>query len=411
MTLAPLPVIDSPDAPNPADAPLPPPMFGALPDFSKKQWRHLEKILGKDAGVLNFFAKQREIQAATRALEPFRAEFQHLLEDDQAAERLQEKLLRDKEVQALAFSEEDVERAFRRVGYPIIEAMPQSKVLEILCQAAHYLADEDCRVKKSSQLWQLLPRLVAEGRPLEACLVELYVAATLQERDEVNPFLMQMFLEGLKKWDAQRFQGDLQLVKAAGFDPDQAKNMSLAEMCQWLKSQYEDPAAAARLDALLAAHPEQERRAAESIQAQDREFLGMLAQPEYRHLLPDSEELMPWVPELTEALSSLAPDLRPTENPTPEQADALIGALWPFMEKMARSLFTLERSRCLAEKLRSMVSGLRSSNNAHMATCFLRVADTIESLPGPYRDHLLTCICWLSTSAISLEGGCPDGDI
>jgi len=131
--------------------------------------------------------------------------------------------------------------------------------------------------------------------------------------------------------------------------------MSMEEIDSWLQDQQADPAKLARMEKLLLANPEQRAQAEANLQQLERDAYKLLERRDAAHLLLSTDEIRPWLPELSEAFASVCesfPDLA-TPSPSAAAGKAFLDAMIPLVREMVAELFTPERIGSLTAQLKA----------------------------------------------------------
>ena len=173
-----------------------------LPQVPPDQAQGLQEVLEKADEIAAYRAMQGEIDAASRALEPHRAEFMALMKAGDAAMDQAHRLFSEERFMRWRYTATDVHRAFEAVGYPRrVHAELADEDVDTIVAAILYLAgDKDHRIHLARQLLLMLPEYVSAGRYLDAWLIQYTAYRMAEAPDESNPFLFVMFSHGLEEW-------------------------------------------------------------------------------------------------------------------------------------------------------------------------------------------------------------------
>lgn len=161
-----------------------------MPHLRSDEAEGLQEDLEKVEEIARYEAMQDEIEAAGQTLEAHRAEFQELMVDPQAAMNRARRLFSEERFAPMRYSVDDLDRAFKAVGYPsrFLEE-PGEEEMETLVAATVYLAgDEDNRFHLARQLMMALPGYVDAGRYLDAWLIQYSALRVTEVLEESNPF-------------------------------------------------------------------------------------------------------------------------------------------------------------------------------------------------------------------------------
>jgi hypothetical protein len=361
----------------------------------------IEQLLAETGPLLAYVERQPEIEAASRALDAHRADFDQLCDDQSAFMERARALFAEERFVPLRFTAADVRRAFGQVGQP--PAMAASdRYVEKLVAAILHLADEERRDQLVMSLLLHLPDYVAAGRPLDACIIQHCAWLTGDVPDESNPFLFEMFSYGYDAWAAeQRTRGEAAL-REVGIDPARLPDMSVEDIDAWLDQQQANPALQARLEAVLQAHPDQKAQAIANLEEMERDCITLLQREDAADLLLSPEELAAWLPRLNECLESVRdhwPDSTDAP-PTPADQDALAQALFPVIGEMAAAIFTAERRQELVARLKAhrkkwFAADKRAASQSQIAI------NSLELEGDPAQNRFLNVLCFTSLSRFS----------
>lgn len=352
------------------------------------------EILAEAAPLIEYYERQPEIEAAIEALEPHWPAFDKLYEDRQAFTERARLLFTEERFAPLRFTAADVQHAFDKLGKPVDWRGPNEFEEKILA-AILFVADKDRRSHLSLQLEMHLPRLLAEGRTLDACLVAEGARLTGEDFKHSNAFLFHMFAAGYEAWMAAQRRHDLAWLRDLGLDPDELEGKSATEIDAWLGQFTADPALAARLEQYLESHPEKRAEAmARSLEVQ-RNSVVLLLRREAEALLIRDVELDPWLPEFERVLSpffELAKNAPEAELDEARQA-TMHDSLWPLLSRMSLAIFTPDRRQQLHDQLQALRGDLLDDGDVAGVQLAQGALQLLDCSDEPARLYLLNSIC------------------
>jgi len=367
----------------------------------KEKRDELERLLNQVGPLLDCVERQSEIEAASKALEAHRAEFEKLADDYQAYAQRSKALFAEEPFAPLRFTADDVRRAFAHVGQPSYMAT-DDQFVKIVRAAILHLADKDRRSQLAMNLLLRLPEYVAAGRPLDACLIEECAYRTADLPDESNPFLFQMFSYGYDAWAAEQRALEVAVLREIGLDLPQLESMNLDEIDAWVAQQQADPAQWAKLEAVLKAHPAQQALAVANYEEMQRNSAKLLEREDAAGLLLSKDELSPWLPRLFEALEKVLPQLREPDSsvPNPAEARIFVEAIQPVLREMTAGIFTAERRRQLVAQLKTYRNNLFAAGDKRAAGYAQAAMSYVEQEDEPDKNSFLNLLCFASIRAL-----------
>jgi DNA-binding transcriptional MerR regulator len=313
-----------------------------------------ENLLAQTKPILEYVERQPAIEAAGKAIEAHRADFDKLLNDQEAYQQRTRSLFAEEHFVPLRFTADDVRRAFDKVGKPT-PGSSDDQFIETMRKALLHLAGKEWRSQSTMSLLMHLPDYVAANRPLDAWIIQHCAYLTQEVTDESNAFLFQMFSYGYDSWVAEQRGRETAMLRELGLDLAQLERMSMEEIEAWLQAQEADPAKRAHMEKLLLANPEQRAQVEANLHQLERDAHRLLERPDAAHLLLSPDEIQPWLPELSERFTSVAeqfPDLA-SPSPTAAAGKAFLDAMLPLVRGMVAELFTPERLGQLTAQLKA----------------------------------------------------------
>ncbi len=321
---------------------------------SRKDRAEFAGLLARTKPILDYVEQQPAIEAAAKAIEAHRADFDKLVGDKEAYQQRTRSLFAEECFVPLRFTADDVQRAFDKVGKPI-PGSSDDHFVETVRKAILHLADKDRRNQFAMSLLMHLPDYVAANRPLDAWIIQHCSYLTQEETDASNPFLFQMFSYGYDGWVAEQRGREAAMLRELGMDLSHLERMSMEEIDAWLQDQQADPAKLAHMEKLLLANPEQRAQVEAHLQELERDAHRLLERPDAAHLFLSPDEMQPWLPALSEGFASVCeqfPDLA-TPSPSAAAGKAFLDAMLPLVREMIAKLFTPERIGNLTAQLKA----------------------------------------------------------
>ncbi len=356
-----------------------------------------ERLLAETQPILAYMERQTEIEAASKALEAHRGDFEKLANDGQEYQQQSHALFAEERFAPLRFTADEVRRAFDQVGQPPNMAADDRFVEKLRATILH-LATKERRSQLAMSLLLHLPDYVAAGRPLDACILQECAYLTSDAPGDSNPFLFQMFSHGYDAWAAEQRARDEALLREVGIDLPRLEGMSLDEIDALLREQQANPAVLARMEAMMQAHPEQQARAAANFEEMQRNSVSLLEREDAAGLLLSPEDFLPWMPRLNECMAGIVATFPVSSDsvPDPSAGDTLASALWPIIGEMAGAIFTAERRQQLLVQLKTYRNELFASGDKRLAGYAQSAMTSIEREDEPAKNFFLNALCFAS---------------
>ena len=295
------PANEAPSAAGPADIHQ---ITGLMQELARKSPGKEDRaafanLLSQAQPILDYMQRQPTIEAASQKIEVHRAAFDKLVEDQEAYLERVRVLFAEERFVPLRFTADDVERAFKKVGYPT-PGGSGDRFVETVREAILHLADKERRPKWAMTLLMHLPDYVAADRPLDAWILQHCSYLTQEAPKESNPFLFQMFSYGYDGWVAQQRGRDVAMLSQLGIDISRLEGMSMEEVDAWIQEQQADPAKRARMEEVLLANPEQRARTEANLEQMEHDAHRLLEREDAAHLLLPPADVQPWFPRASE---------------------------------------------------------------------------------------------------------------
>ena len=360
---------------------------------------------GKET-LVRYLGHMAEIEAAWVKLEPYEEQFRKLLDDEDAFARRCQKLFDEESFAPLRFTAADLQKAFEKVGFPPNMEAPE-QVWKILLAAIRFLASEERQEELAMELMLRMPKYVEEGRFMDARLIRFVAGAAPEEQVEVNPFLRQMFFDGLRAWGAEQKADKEAVLRELGLH--RRKKMGPDEIEAWAAEAAADPAKAARLQRLIDAHAGLRGQAAATADALRGHTAELLERQDAACLMLRAEEFEPWMPFVTEKLKGLFEKYgQPPGGAPPSEAErkeAFATVYLPAMRELAKGIFTPERIRKLVADLKVYRQSLFEAGENSAVFYATAVINYVEPEDDPSQNVFLVNLCARSLHGI---GSGPD---
>ena len=399
-------------------SPTSPPAIQQIPDLleklarrgSKKERAEYARLQSQLQPVLTYMEREPEIDAAAKTLEAHRQEFDALVEDEPAYLDRARVLFAEERFAPLRFTEDDVQRAFDKVGQPLALA-GRERAGKILRDAILLLADKERRSQLAMRLLLHLPDEVRAGRWVEAWLLQHCSYLTSDVPADSNPFLFEMFSHGYDAWARRQTSRDAAILGELGMDMERLQSMNLEEVDAWLQQQSADPATKARMEALLLANPLQRAQASATLYQMEQDSVTLLERADASALLLSPQDIERWLPHLNERWASIAEQLpKPAPDRPPNEATTRLIAerIFPLFGEMAGSIFTPERIRQLIAQLKTYRNERFAAGEKGVAGLALGAITSLEREDDPARNQFLVSLCF--SSLRNLSAPAPESD-
>ena len=365
---------------------------------SPEQDREFRQLLDLAEEMAAYEEMQDQIEAAARTLEDHRVKFEVLKLDETAD--LAHELFAEERFRAFRFGSKDVHRAFETVGYPQRHRQPTQREGELLRDAILHLVDNNLRTRLSRRLLSWLPDYVSAGRYLDAWMIQYCAFQMLEDPDESNPFLGEMFRHGFEAWSGEIEAHRAALLRSMADDGDEITNMSPQEMQTSLQEQMEDPEKLARLEAFIGPDTLFRNQARAEFLELERASLQLLGRDDAERFLLSPEEVEPWIPTLLDRLASVEEEAR---GAIAEEAwddsqvqKGLEGVLLDVAREMAPAVITLERLDQLVADLKSYQRDLHEAGERKLAMYGHATISVLEHTQAPGKEPFAIGVCMAS---------------
>jgi len=380
---------------------------------SPEYWEALERAIPKNMrsgfeplarqakALVEYETRQDAIDAACDELERYREEYTRLADDFDACQAQSAALFSEPAFSSFRLTADDLQRAFEAVGY-LPPDWQADALPDAIKKVIDHLVDPPRRKEIVSRLFCLLPDYVKQGRIMEAWIVR-HNAFVLMDTPEKScgSFLVQMFLHGMRDWQARRDRERDELFERLGIDPEAIRNRDFADVLDQLTL---DPAKEAEIAHFLQKHPEFGAMSDAAHRRNESLAQHLLQREDAIPLLLSFEEIRPWLDTLGERLDKtggLKKAVLDNAMPRKKDRERLVNILYEMGCEMAEALFDGSRLQQLAEAVRRFRRGLDPSDHeGQVGADFLLVAVTSACPPG--ESHLLAILCATSIMRANL---------
>ena len=176
----------------------------------------------RDEKISGLAAELEKYTEIDKAVEELQKNHNHIYEemskDIDTFNRLGFNLFRREEFSHFYFDIETIKSCFEKIGYPPLVKLGEERMGRYIRDCVLYIANGEVREKLSRELMRMLSPFVRERHYQDAWVIYLTAVATTEHKDSPNPFLSQMVLNGLMKWEKikeDKFQG---ILKKIGID-------------------------------------------------------------------------------------------------------------------------------------------------------------------------------------------------
>lgn len=188
----------------------------------------------------------RELQETIRSLME-KAEWDKIISDSlETINKDTFRLFAQEEFSALHFDSNQVAGALRELGFSpetFIGGARYAETASFIKEGTGKLASEGVRLKLARELLEYLPDLMKEGRYRHASLI-LYSALLVIEFEKKAaevPFLIQMFVEGLKDWLKKEADLSDRFLAEMEFKGKKVPDYDSEEFLDWFHQEMGDP--------------------------------------------------------------------------------------------------------------------------------------------------------------------------
>jgi len=398
----------APEANSSNGASTTPPIFSERPDvMSPDYWNRLEKQLPRKLRKENanlfkqieayteFEARKPEIEAAHDALEKYRKKFERLTRNTGKFLKRAEELFAEEPFEAMRFSAGDLQRAFESVGYPPFGSAGALH-FENMQKTIEFLVDGEQREVLSRQLIQLLPDYVAAGRHIDAWIIQHSAFLMTEDPSEgCGPFLMCMFMHGMRAWEDEREREQLNVFHKLGVDPEEIRRRGIAGIESLVQEMMAQEGASDDLAQFLNTHPDLKALTEAQCRASEDAAIKLLQCEDAGSLLLAPEEVDPWLPVFEQLIgehSGIPGGVKESREPDEELQREFFDLIYSTCGEMAGKIFTKPRLDRLTDELHAYRRKLRRKDNDGK-TGVNGLLMAAQSSAPPAENHVLTLLC------------------
>ncbi len=363
-------------------------------DLPRHMRRNFSPLARQMKELAEFEAKRPDIEAAQDRLEVHREEYKRLTRDPRALMKRAEALFAEPPFETMCFTVEDLARAFESVGYP--PATGDEEFIPFAGRVVEFLLDDEQRTMLARRLVCLVPDYVRAGRYLDAWIIQHnFLLVCEPPEGGCGPFLLCMFMQGLRKWQEARDQEEREMLGQLGFDPDELRRQDRDGLDDLLLRFRTADGAMATVERFLAAHPQLEAQMRARCRDAENAALELLQCEEGQSLLLTSEEMQSWLPIFAERIAADSEIFESVQKQTElseELKKTFADVMYTTSAEMAGEVFTESRIR----KLQGAIDRLRDhlGREGKDETLALSGAYMAVSASAPANEnHFLTMLC------------------
>ena len=205
----------------------------------------------------------------------------------------------------LHFGQDVIQEIIERQGPPPVAERIEQRA-EYIRRAVPLSAPPDRRRELATRLLRYAPRLVRAKRIREAWAVFLMAASTLEDVDEINPFLGCMIDGGLVAWEQAQIAQAEAIIGELGLPLDQAPRRDSPEYPIWLRAHLDTPEVRAQLNRLLPQHPAAIEAAERVWESGIQGALVLLERGDLYEVLLEPDEIIPVLARMPDRSEELA---------------------------------------------------------------------------------------------------------
>ena len=375
--------------------------------MSPDYWNRLEKQLprklrNENAGLFKqvkayaaFEARKPEIEAAHAALEKYRKKFERLTRNTGKFLKRAEKLFAEEPFEAMRFSVSDLQRAFEDVGYPPAGATGEL-YSENMQKTIEFLVDSERRNVLSRQLILLIPDYVAAGRYIDGWIIQHSAFLMTEEPFEgCGPFLMCMFMHGMREWEDQRDREQHNMFRKLGVDPEDIRRRGIEGVESLVQELMAKKGASEELEQFLNQHPDLKALTEAQCRASEDAAIKLMQREDAGALLLARSEIEPWFPVFEQRIGE-RPDVTASvdtnEEPDEELQQEFFDLIYATCGEMADEIFTKPRLDRLTDEIHAYRQKLRRKDNDGK-TGVNGLLMAAQSSAPPAENHVLTLLC------------------
>jgi hypothetical protein len=380
------------------------------PVYWEKMARRLPPSMRKEFGpMIAQVKRQAEMQsqrarigAAAEILEQHRAEFEQLSKNTSEMFRRAEELFGEERFADMRFSAAEVQRGFDRVGFIGLGQMTEADAKKV-GKAVVFLRNKEQREALARRLFEAMPDYVDAGRYVDAWIIQHSADLTAEATaDSCGVFLVAMFLHGLREWERQRDEEQLELFRQCGIDPDKIREMGYEGLDAWMRDVLKSPERTAAMEAFLMKHPELNAVTQAQCRTAEEASAALLRREEGRVLHLAQEELDPWLHEFERRTAEMPggiPSHLGSVRAKKKAAKALAEIMYDVASEMAETIFTPARIAQLKAQLHELRRKFTEAGDAEGMDGVHGALTGLAGTDAPADRRFLVGICWESLLA------------
>lgn len=379
----------------------------SLPRHMRREFSPLVRQMRE---LAEYEAKRPSIEAAQDRLEAYREDYEQLTRAPGAFMDRAEALFAESPFEGMRFAVADLERAFESVGYP--PAAGSDRFVSFAARVVEFLLDDEQRTMLARRLVCLVPDYVTEERYLDAWIIQHnFILVCDPTEGGCCPFLLCMFMHGLREWREARRQEEREMFGQLGLDPDEMRKQGPVALDGLLARFRATDGKMATVEGFLAAHPQLEAQMQAHCREAEDAALDLLQREEGQSLFLDDEEVQSWLPLFADRIaanSDIVESAQRHRKPSKKQQKAFAEMMYTTSAEMAGEVFTESRLR----RLQGEIDGLRGRLEREgkdealaLSGAFMAVG---VSTPAN-ENHFLTMLCLHSAVRAMQNMGNPLG--
>ena len=363
--------------------------------------RKFRPMIEKTMEYVEIESRREEIDAALAVLKNHWANYIKLTKHSTELLNQAEKLFSEDKFVDMRFSAADVQRAFEVVGY--IPPDPTDKTTTVIMdKAIRFLLDDKQRSSIALRLLCILPDYVRAGRYLDGCIIQHSADLIIEPPEGVaGPFLMAMFLHGLREWEDLRDREQAELLRELGLNSDEIRQAGEDGLPTLLSDICDRPEKVAVMKKFLAKHPELNAFSEAELRSAEKAARRLLGRDDASCLLLTTEEVQPWLEVLDRRIKAVPGGL--PSLPKGQQMDKTISKTYEdlvfgFSAEMAENIFFPAR----VDQLKSLLNELQRKFDEDDQDAIAGVRGALMDLrifTTPGDSPFLSLLCWLSVRA------------
>lgn len=368
-----------------------------------------------------FTAMQGEIEAAIEKITKRKFIFDNMAKDDRRLMQHAEALFSQQQFALLRFSTQEIKLASNVLNSAELpsELSEMQKIHAVIMSLLDPAGMEDI----IRQLLMMLPGYVAEGNYQDAWLIYHSAWHMIEETETPNPFLLSMYLLGLKKLKTQADEEMAQLLSSLDIDTGQVKDKSMSEISELVTQRLSDPEKKQIVDTFYDSHPDMLEAVEAKVDRSERLALEWVEKDDPGPFRLTEEEIDQWYPLLEEKLQPYQGQLEQLlersedggeapDEATEKTRQILVKIFISLAGDMVEALFTPDRLKTLDDDITAFRNQALHNSHPDEADAS-QGAFMILSRDEPLRENpLLMRICFAGLfrrMMVSTENETDDG--